>query len=179
MSPLPDLTPKGVLARPYRVTVVCWGNICRSPMGEFMLREAFEEAGLADRVVVDSAGTSTDELGRAMDSRTIAAMQRHGVRDTGFSAKRARQFRPDAFDHSDLILAADHVHHDILRKRARSEEEEGRVHMLRSFDPKSAREGTLGMDDPWYGSDDDFDVTYAEIAAAVPGIVDYVRTQLS
>ena len=40
-------------SEPYRVCVVCWGNICRSPMGEFLLREAFADAGLADRVVVE------------------------------------------------------------------------------------------------------------------------------
>ena len=103
----------------YRVTVVCWGNICRSPMGELMLREAFDEADLGDRVVVDSAGTSTDELGRPMDRRTTATLRRHGVTDTGFAAKRARQFRADSFDDSDLVLAADHVHDEILRRRAR------------------------------------------------------------
>ena len=55
----------------YRVVVVCWGNICRSPMAEFILREAFEDAGLGDRVSVSSAGTSTEELGRPMDRRTM------------------------------------------------------------------------------------------------------------
>ena len=122
----------------YRVTVVCWGNICRSPMGEFMLREAFDEADLGARVVVDSAGTSTDELGRPMDRRTTATLRRHGVTDTGFAAKRARQFRADSFDDSDLVLAADHVHDEILRRRARDEDDVVKVRLLRSFDPVAA-----------------------------------------
>lgn len=122
----------------YRVTVVCWGNICRSPMGEFMLREAFDEADLGDRVVVDSAGTSTDELGRPMDRRTTATLRRHGVTDTGFAAKRARQFQADSFDDSDLVLAADHVHDEILRRRARDEDDVAKVRLLRSFDPVAA-----------------------------------------
>lgn len=162
----------------YRLTVVCWGNICRSPMGEFMLREAFDEADLGDRVVVDSAGTSTDELGRPMDRRTRATLRRHGVTDTGFAAKRARQFRADSFDDSDLVLAADHVHDEILRRRARDEDDVAKVRLLRSFDPVAAAAGTLGMEDPWYGDDDDFDVTYGEIAAALPGIVAHVRSEL-
>lgn len=50
--------------------------------------------------------------------------------------------------------------------------------MLRSFDPNAVAAGELGMADPWYGDEDDFDVTYAEIAAAAPGIVAFVRGQL-
>jgi len=147
-------------------------------MGEFMLREAFDEADLGARVVVDSAGTSTDELGRPMDRRTTATLRRHGVTDTGFAAKRARQFRADSFDDSDLVLAADHVHDEILRRRARDEDDVAKVRLLRSFDPVAAAAGTLGMEDPWYGDDDDFDVTYGEIAAALPGIVAHVRSEL-
>jgi protein-tyrosine phosphatase len=147
-------------------------------MAEFVLRQAFEDAGLGDRVVVDSAGTSTEELGRPMDRRTIAAMQRHGVRDTGFGAKRARQFNADSFDDSDLVLASDHVHDDILRRRARDAGDLAKVRLLRSFDGEAVAAGTLGMDDPWYGDDDDFDTTHAEVAAAAPGVVEFVRAQL-
>ena len=89
-------------------------------------------------IVVDSAGTSTDELGRPMDRRTTATLRRHGVTDTGFAAKRARQFRADSFDDSDLVLAADHVHDEILRRRARDEDDVAKVRLLRSFDPVAA-----------------------------------------
>lgn len=166
-------------ATPFRVTVVCWGNICRSPMAEFVLREAFADAGLGDAVVVDSAGTSTEELGHPMDRRTVAALQRHGIPDSGFAAHRARQFRADSFDDSDLVLAADHVHDEILRRRARDPEDTEKIAMLRSFDPEAVAKDTLGMDDPWYGDDTDFDLTFAEITAAAPGIVAHVREQLS
>lgn len=162
----------------YRIVVVCWGNICRSPMAEFVLRQAFEDAGLSDRVVVSSAGTSTEELGRPMDRRTIAVMQRNSVRDSGFRTKRAVQFRSDSFDDADLVLTADHIHERILRDRARSEEDRAKIRMLRSFDPEAVAAGTLGMDDPWYGDDDDFDITYAEIIAATPGIIEYVRSEI-
>ena len=162
----------------YRIIVVCWGNICRSPMAEFVLRQAFEDAGLSDRVVVSSAGTSTEELGRPMDRRTIAVMQRNSIRDNGFRTKRAVQFRSDSFDDADLVLTADHIHERILRDRARSEEDRAKIRMLRSFDPEAVAAGTLGMDDPWYGDDDDFDITYAEIVAATPGIIEYVRSEI-
>jgi len=155
--------------------VVCWGNICRSPLGEFMIRAAIEEAGLGDRVIVKSSGTSTEELGRAMDQRTLAALRRHGVPDTGFAAKRACQFRPETFDQADLVLAADHIHEEILRKRARTPDEAGRIRMLRSFDPQAVADGDLGMDDPWYGTDRDFDRTYREVERALPGIIAHLR----
>jgi protein-tyrosine phosphatase len=163
----------------YRIAVVCWGNICRSPMAEFVLRQAFDEAGLGARVRVSSAGTSTEELGRPMDRRTIAVMQRNAVPDSGFRDKRAVQFRPDHFDDVDLVLAADHVHERILKDRARHDEDVDKIRLLRSFDPGAVAAGTLGMDDPWYGDDDDFDITFAEIAAAAPHIVEHVRRELS
>jgi protein-tyrosine phosphatase len=163
----------------YRIVVVCWGNICRSPMAEFVLRAAFEDAGLADRVRISSAGTSTEELGRPMDRRTTAVLHRNAVRDSGFGEKRAVQFEAASFDDADLVLTADHVHERILRERARSEEDRAKIRMLRSFDPDAVSAGTLGMDDPWYGDDEDFDITYAEIVAAAPGIVEHVRSTMS
>ncbi len=163
---------------PYRISVVCWGNICRSPMGEFVLRAALEDAGLGDVVVVDSRGTSTDELGAGMDRRAMATLRRHGIADTGFTTHRARQFRSDHFREYDLVLAADHVHDEILGRRAPDADERAKIAMLRSFDPNAVAAGELGMADPWYGDEDDFDVTYAEIAAAAPGIVAFVRAQV-
>lgn len=164
--------------QPYRIAVVCWGNICRSPMAEFVLRDAFEYAGLTELVHIWSAGTSTEELGRPMDQRTIAVLRRNAVSDTGFGDKRAVQFHSHSFDDADLVLTADHVHQRILHERARSEHDRAKIRMLRSFDPRAVAAGTLGMDDPWYGADEDFDLTYAEIVAAAPGIVDYVRDRL-
>jgi protein-tyrosine phosphatase len=147
-------------------------------MAEFVLREAFEDAGLADRVEVDSAGTSTEELGNPAHPRTVAALRRHGHRDVGWSEHRARQFTADWFDGADLVLAADHPHARRLERLARDDEEEGRIRMLRSFDPEAVARGDLGMDDPWFGSDPEYDQTHAEIVAAVPAIVEHVRREL-
>jgi protein-tyrosine phosphatase len=164
--------------RPYRVTVVCHGNICRSPMAEFLLREAFDDAGLADRVEVDSAGTSTEELGNPVHPRTVAALRRHGHPDVGWSEHRARQFRADWFDDADLVLAADHPHARRLERLARDGAERAKVRLLRSFDPEAVAVGELGMDDPWYGGDAEYDQTYDEIVAAVPGILEHVRAEI-
>ncbi|MBR7744227.1 low molecular weight phosphotyrosine protein phosphatase [Phycicoccus sp. BSK3Z-2] len=166
------------MSEPYRVTVVCHGNICRSPMAEFLLREAFEDAGLGDRVVVDSAGTSDEEAGNSAHRRTVATLQRHGHPDLGWSEHRARQFRPDWFDDIDLVLAADHPHVDRLGRIARDDADRDKVRLVRSFDPDAVAAGELGMDDPWYGGDEEYETTYEEIRAATPGIVDHVRSAL-
>ncbi len=63
---------------PYRITVVCLGNICRSPIGEAVLRARLADAGLADRVQVDSAGTGDWHLGHPADPRALATLDAHG-----------------------------------------------------------------------------------------------------
>ena len=167
-----------VTTRPYRVCVVCWGNICRSPMGDFLLREAFALAGLGDRVSVESAGTSADELGSGMHPRTAAVLRRNGHADNGWRDHRARQFDSAWFDRFDLVLPVDHIHVRSLSQLAPDPVALGKVRLFRSFDPVASAAGELGMDDPWYGTDPAYDKTYAEVMAAVPGIVEFVRAQL-
>jgi protein-tyrosine phosphatase len=164
--------------RPYRVTVVCTGNICRSPMGEFVLRQRFEEAGLGRRVVVDSAGTHSWEVGNPADPRTLAVLERNGHADFGGSAHVARRFEEVWLDEVDLVLAADAGHLKALQGLARTDEQRDKVRLFRSFDPEAQRSGSLDMDDPWFGDDSSFDQTYAEVVAAADGVVEHVRREL-
>src|SRR5688572_21432464 len=127
--------------QPYRISVVCWGNICRSPMGEVLLREAFEEAGLGDRVVVDSAGTSAEELGNGMHPRTVAVLRRNGHPDRGWGDHAARRFEPSWLEEYDLVLPVDHVHLERLEPMARSDAARARVRLFRSFDPDAVAAG--------------------------------------
>ena len=157
----------------YRISVVCTGNICRSPMGEWLLREAFEDSGLD--VEVTSAGTSAEESGNPMDSRTIAVLRRNGHLDHGWDGHRARRFTGDDFAGLDLVLAADSGHERTLLRLAPTPEDRAQVRLLRSFDPESAAVDDLDMDDPWWGDDASFDQTYAEVQAAVPGVVEHMR----
>ena len=165
--------------RPYRVTVVCTGNICRSPMGEFVLRERFEAAGLGDRVVVDSAGTHSWEVGNPADPRTLAVLSRNGHADFGGRDHVARRFERAWFDEVDLVLAADRGHFRELTTLARGDAQRDKVRMFRSFDPGAAGDDDLDMDDPWYGDDSSFDQTYAEVVAAADGVVEHVRDELA
>ncbi len=165
--------------RPYRVTVVCTGNICRSPMGEFILRERFEAAGLGDQVVVDSAGTHSWEVGNPADPRTLAVLTRNGHADFGGGDHVARKFEASWLSDVDLVLAADAGHLGELTRLARTDEQRAKIRLFRSFDPDADRAGDLDMDDPWYGDDSSFDQTYAEVVAAADGVVDHVRRELA
>lgn len=160
----------------YRISVVCTGNICRSPMGEWLLREAFEDSGID--VDVTSAGTSAEESGNPMDSRTLAVLRRNGHTDGGWDGHRARRFDAGDFAELDLVLAADRGHERTLLRLAPTEEDRAKVRLMRSFDPEAAAADDLDMDDPWWGDDASFDQTYAEVQAAVPGIVESVSAQL-
>ncbi|MFJ6279986.1 protein-tyrosine phosphatase [Arthrobacter subterraneus] len=162
----------------YRIVTVCTGNICRSPMAEIMLTQAFEEAGLGGEVLVDSAGTTGWESGNPIDERAAAKLTELGLAS---EAHRARQFDPGWYAERDLILALDVDHYEDLKLEAPDAESRGRVRMLREFDPSAA--GTpvseLGIYDPWYGDRADFEATWQMIHDAVPGIVQYVQDELA
>ncbi|MDL4813764.1 low molecular weight protein-tyrosine-phosphatase [Actinomadura opuntiae] len=155
---------------PYRVTFVCTGNICRSPMAEAILRHHAEAEGLD--VEVDSSGTGNWHVGDGADERTVAALQRAGYR----SAHIARQFEESWFDRYDLILALDQGHLRALRAMAPDEEARARVRLLREFDPEAGAD--LDVPDPYYGGRADFDLVLEQVEAAIPGLLEEIRAGL-
>jgi protein-tyrosine phosphatase len=114
MAPLPLPSPREPGA-PYRVCLVCLGNICRSPMAETVLRAALTEAGLYGAVVVDSAGTGDWHIGQPMNSGARAALATRGYDG---SAHRARQIEPPWLARRDLVLAMDARNLADLRRMA-------------------------------------------------------------
>jgi protein-tyrosine phosphatase len=151
---------------PYRVTFVCTGNICRSPMAEHIFRRHAEDEGLD--VEVDSSGTSGWHAGDAADERTVAALRAAGYR----SAHRARQFEAEWFDRYDLIVALDRGHRTDLEALALSAEARGKVRLLREFDPDAQ---DLDVADPYYGQAPAFEEVRDQIEAAMPGLIEHVR----
>lgn len=160
------------MSTPYRITTVCTGNICRSPMAEFMLAQAAAESGR--NVVVDSAGTSAWELGNPIDSRAKDVLARHGITTQDHTA---RQFQASWFANCDLVLALDTDHYNTLRAMAPTAAAAAKVRMLRSFDPEVAgkKPEHQGIYDPWFGDDADFEVSWNLISAAIPGILAHAR----
>ena len=156
---------------PYRITVVCLGNICRSPIGEVVLRHRVERAGLADRVVVDSAGTGDWHIGHTADPRAIATLV-----DAGYSVDHvARQITHDWFDRIDLALAMDVSNYENLAALMARVDATTELRMFRSFDPALASvaepDEALAVPDPYYGGDDDFVSVLRMIERAADGLV--------
>lgn len=161
----------------YRITTVCLGNICRSPMAESVLRAYVSDAGLADAIVVRSAGTDGWHVGENADPRALQTL-----RDAGYTLHHAgRQIDRDWFDpehaaFSDLLLTMDSSNYDNVVSMAPDATARERVRMLRSFDPALASlpvgDPRLDVPDPWYGDMDGFADVLAMIEAAATGLVE-------
>ena len=160
----------------YRVCVICSGNICRSPMGEVILRSMVQSAGLDDRVIVDSAGTGGWHEGDAADPRTVRALKDHGY---GGTHHRAREFRPEWFSERDLIVVADEGHLRDLRRWAPDADASAKVRLLREFDQSAVHSGTLEVDDPYFGDAEGFDQCLTVVERACRGIVERLRVELA
>ena len=152
--------------KPQRILFVCLGNIVRSPLAENMFRHLAEQAGLADRYEVDSAGTGGWHVGERPDRRMRQVAARHGFRYDG----RARQFQRSDFDHFDLIIAMDAQNRADLRRLARSPEDEAKIHTLREFDPHGGP--TAPVPDPYYGGIDGFEEVYTIVERSCRGLLD-------
>jgi protein-tyrosine phosphatase len=149
---------------PYRVCLVCLGNICRSPMAETVLRAELAAAGLDGAVVVDSAGTGDWHVGDTMDpgARTTLASRGHDG-----SAHRARQFQPSWLPRRDLILAMDARNLADLRRMARGQDAD----RIRLFSEVGGLAEARDIPDPWGGGTDEFGHVLDLLGAAAPVIV--------
>jgi protein-tyrosine phosphatase len=152
-----------------RILFVCMGNICRSPTAEGVMRRLLEEAGLTDRVEVESAGTGGWHVGAPPDERATLAARRRGVTLAGA----ARQVRAADFRDFDLLIAMDRANLRELLAAAPDEEAAERVRLLREFDPASS--GDLDVPDPYYGGDRGFETVLDMVEAACRGLLDELR----
>jgi protein-tyrosine phosphatase len=155
---------------PYRICLVCTGNICRSPMAEVVLREELVRAGLAGAVAVDSAGTGDWHLGERIHGPAAAELARRGYDGSGHLS---RQIERSWLDGYDLLLAMDAGNLADLRRMARGSQALGRVRLLRSFDPDLAAGDRFGgqVPDPYGGHPDEYARAFELIHAAVRGLV--------
>ena len=152
---------------------VCLGNICRSPIGEAVMRHLLEQAALDGRVQVDSAGTAGYHSGESPDPRARAAGKRFGISVGG----RARRFEPADFERFDYVLAMDRTNFEDLSRLAPSPQALEKLHLLRSFDPASPASGSVP--DPYYGDDEDFDDVVRICLAACAPLLERLRREHS
>ena len=177
-APLPGRRGAG----PYRVIMVCTGNICRSAMAEVVLRDRLAAAGIPDSgpggVTVTSAGVSDEERGNPIDSRARRVLTEAGYgvgaddvsRATGIAiaSHTAHRVTDAEITEADLLLAMTDSHWNVLQRRAAGlGAEPDRIRMYRELDPASAQQAeavaaggssrsVLNVPDPWYGTMADF-----------------------
>lgn len=154
-----------------RVLFVCMGNICRSPMAEGVFQRLLEQHGLADQVLVDSAGTHAYHLGQSPDSRAILTAQARGIDISGL---RARQAEPKDFDEFDLILVMDEHNYDTLLFTG-AERHRSKLKYLLDYAPHL---GTRNLPDPYYGGEIGFEQVMDMIEDACEGLLRHLQDQL-
>ena len=191
-------------ADPYRVIMVCTGNICRSAMAEVVLRDRLAAAGIPDSgpggVTVTSAGVSDEERGNPIDSRARRVLTEAGYgvgaddvsRATGIAiaSHTAHRVTDAEITEADLLLAMTDSHWNVLQRRAAGlEAEPSRIRMYRELDPAAARQAeavavgqasrsVLNVPDPWYGTMADFVDTLEVVERVSDGLVDELSTLL-
>lgn len=146
------------------IMFVCYGNICRSPMAEFILRDMLKKAGLADRVTVASSATSTEEIWNGVGNPVYPPAKRelalHGLACEG---KRAVQLTRADYDEYDLFIGMDAANIRNMH-RMLGDDPEGKIRKLMDY---TGRGGDVA--DPWYT--DRFDVTYRDIEDGCRGLL--------
>ena len=169
------LPPPRDPARPYRIFLVCLGNICRSPMAEAVLRAELDRAGLGRAVTVDSAGTGDWHIGDRMDRRARDELARRGYDG---APHRARQIEAPWLAQRDLVLAMDRHNLADLRQMAGDDPaERARIRLLRSFDPRSGPDAEVP--DPYDGRSASFGTVLDLVEAAARGLAGQLRAALA
>jgi protein-tyrosine phosphatase len=140
------------------------GNICRSPLAEGVFRHLAVEAGVADRFVVDSAGTGAWHAGEPADARSAKVAAAHGVTLQGL----ARQVTAADLRTFDVVLAMDKENLAILEEMSSAAGGTARLHLLREFDPEADGDE---VPDPYYGGPHGFERVYGMIHAACGGLL--------
>lgn len=135
-----------------KILFVCHGNICRSPMAEFVMKNMVEEQGMAEEFYIASAATSTEEIGNGVHRGTLIKLAEQGISCDG---KRAVQLKKSDYDKYDYILGMDSMNMRNM-ERMLPPDIKNKVHRLLDFS-----DNPRDIADPWYTGN--FDVTYDDI----------------
>ncbi len=146
-----------------RILFVCHGNICRSPMAEFVMKHLVAEAGLSDQFEIASAATSTEEIGNPVYPPARRKLAEHGI---GCEGKTARQMTRDDYRYYDKVIAMDRNNLRNLR-RMFGDDTEHKISLLMDH---TRRPGDVA--DPWYTGD--FEATWCDVLEGCRGLLDEI-----
>nr|WP_326216670.1 low molecular weight protein-tyrosine-phosphatase [uncultured Oscillibacter sp.] len=146
-----------------RILFVCHGNICRSPMAEFVMKDLVGKAGADERFFIASAATSTEEIGNPVYPPARRKLAEHGI---GCAGKTARQMTAADYREYDLLIGMDSANLRNMR-RICGGDPEGKIRLLMDF---TDRPGDVA--DPWYTGD--FETTWRDISAGCRGLLEWL-----
>ncbi len=136
-----------------KILFICHGNICRSPMAQFVFQDMVNKAGYGDMFTIDSKATSTEEIGNGPHHQTVRKMKEKGI---PVLHHRATQMSRQDYKKYDYIIGMDRWNYKNMM-RILGDDAEGKVSLLLDF-----TEHPRDIADPWYTGD--FDATYADVS---------------
>ncbi|MDO4945202.1 MAG: low molecular weight protein-tyrosine-phosphatase [Ruminococcus sp.] len=148
-----------------RILFICHGNICRSPMAEFVMKYMAQQKGMSDRIYVSSAATSREELGSDMHRGSKNKLRQEGV---PFQRRAARQVVPEDYRNFDYLIVMDEINLRNLR-RIIPEDTDRKIYKLLDFTDRKGQ----NIADPWYTGN--FDVTYDDIFQGCKALLDVLE----
>ena len=155
------------MSKPYKILMVCLGNICRSPLAEGLLREKANKYKLD--VEIDSAGTASYHIGRNPDERMIQTAIKNGF---SISNLQARQIAPKDLNDFDIIYAMDTNNYQNILRLSDDQSKLEKVHLiLNELYPNENR----SVPDPYYDGQEGFDLVYQLLNEATEKIAKKLR----
>lgn len=149
-----------------KILFVCHGNICRSPIAEFVMKDLVRKAGRAAEFSIVSAATSTEELGNPVYPPARRMMAAHGIDCTG---KTARQLRKADYAQYDYLIGMDQANFRNMQRMCGGDPD-GKIHLLLDF---TDRPGQVA--DPWYTGD--FQATWEDVLEGCEGLLRHIDNQ--
>ena len=149
-----------------KILFVCHGNICRSPMAEFVMKDLARRKGLADMFVIASAATSREEIGNPVYPPARRKLAEHGI---SCASHAARQMTRRDYEHFDRILGMDHANIRNIQRIAGGDPD-GKIALLLDHAGRPGQE----VADPWYTGD--FDAAWEDILAGCEGLLAELAT---
>lgn len=154
---------------PKRIMFVCHGNICRSTMAEFVMKDLVKRAGREVDFIIASSATSTEEIGNDTHSGTKRVLAAHGV---AIAPRAAVQLRASDYDAYDLFVGMDAANIRTMRRMLKGDPE-SKVHKLLEFAEGSSADAAADVADPWYTGD--FETTYDDVLRGCEALLAWLR----